>query len=225
MKKLQFRLVLAFAFVGAFAAWSTPAMASIVNAQTDDFQDGTTMNWTGGASPTNVSDGGPAGVGDSYLELTATGGGGPGSKIASYNFDQWSGNYTSASVYSIDADVRNFGPASTLQLRVLLFGAGGHFTSTLTTPVANDGLWHHITFGLTASDLTAVDGASNVDLPLTLASVDQLMIRHQSGAPGGQFDGTSINGQLGLDNITAVPEPATLGLLVLGGVALWRRRR
>ncbi|MHB8068448.1 MAG: hypothetical protein ACYDIC_11175 [Desulfobaccales bacterium] len=44
----------------------------------DTFQDGTTQHWIVGATPSpappvNVPSGGPAGAGDAYLRLTATG--------------------------------------------------------------------------------------------------------------------------------------------------------
>lgn len=38
---------------------ASPALA-ITLGQVDDFQDGTTEGWSGGASPTNVATGGPA---------------------------------------------------------------------------------------------------------------------------------------------------------------------
>jgi hypothetical protein len=202
-----------------------PANASVVLGQIDDFQDGTVMNWSGGASPTNITTGGPSGAGDKYLQITSTGGFGPGGKLATYCDVQWSGDFTSAGVTSIDADVRNFGSTGNVQLRVLLFGSGGNFTSTVTTSVANDGLWHHITMGITAANLTAVDGANPLDVSLTLADVTRFMIRHQTGAPGGQGDGTPFAGKLGLDNIMAVPEPASLTLLALGVPLFFRRQR
>jgi len=223
MKKPLFWSPIAIVCLSALSA--QPTRATIVNGQVDDFEDSTLMDWAGGASPTNISTGGPAGAGDNYLQITSTGGFGPGSRLAAYNDVQWTGDFTSAGVTSIDADVRNFGTTGGLQLRVLLFGNGGSFTSTVALSVVNDGFWHHITLGLTAADLTAVDGANPIDLPMTLAGVSRLLIRHQSGAPGGTFDGTPIAGRLGMDNITATPEPGSLSLLAFGGLALLFRHR
>lgn len=219
------KTVFCFGVALAVIVWFTrPAAASIVLNQLDDFEDGTTMNWTGGASPTNVTTGGPAGANDNYLSITSHGGSGPGSRLATYNNVQWAGNFSSANVTSIDADFRNFS-GSTVQLRILFFGSGGNFASTTAIPVVNDGLWHHVVFGVAAGDLTAVDGANPGDVGLTLGDVTQMFIRHQPGAPGGQGDIQSFAGELGIDNVSATPEPATLGLLVLGGLAMWRRRR
>lgn len=208
--------------LATLATFSAPsAKATIVLGQVDDFEDGSNMNWGGGSSPTNIPGGGPAGAGDYYLQLSAFGGSGPGSRLGSYNDFQWAGNYTAAGVTSIDADLKNFG-ATDLHLRLMFFGSGGNFTSTLPIVVQPDGLWHHVTFPVTPADLTAVDGG--IDANATLADNARLLIRHQSGAPGGTFDGTPVLGQLGLDNIEALPEPGTIGLLVLGGLLLRRRR-
>ena len=50
----------------------------------NDFEDGTTQAWSEGFRspnpPTNVSSGGPSGVGDNYVRNVSTGGNGPGGR-------------------------------------------------------------------------------------------------------------------------------------------------
>jgi hypothetical protein len=67
----------------------------------DTFQGGTLLGWGGGASPTNIATGGPAGAGDRYLQVTGSGAGGAGGVPATSNGVQWSGNYSAAGVTAI----------------------------------------------------------------------------------------------------------------------------
>lgn len=222
MKKSLLESTSLFALLAVLALGIAPAQATIVFGQIDDFEDETTQFWSGGSGPANIPTGGPAGVGDHYLQMTATGGSGPGSRLGSYNDNQWNGDYLAAGVTSIEADLRNFGSTGDLSIRLLFFGTGGNFTSTIPLMIPNDGDWHHVIFGITPADLTAVDGGFDVNA--TLAGTNRLLIRHQVGLPGGSFAGTAIDGEMGMDNVTALPEPTTLGL-VLGGLLLTVRRR
>lgn len=209
--------------MGAFAAatlLAAPAHATVTLGHVDDFQDGTTQSWAGGSAPTNIPTGGPAGAGDQYLQLSSTG----TKPIGSKNEDQWIGDLTGAGVTSIEADVANFG-STDLELRVLAIESGfaSQYTSTTTITVPAGGNWIHVVFDLTAPNMTLVGGATP-DVATALSSVQTFLIRHQPGAPAGVAGAPSVVGQLGIDNITATPEPATLGLLALGGIAVLRRR-
>lgn len=201
------------------------ASASIVLGQIDNFEDGTLMNWGGGASPTNIPDGGPAGFADNFLQITSTGGGGPGSKLASFNTSQWTGDFLSAGVTAVQVDMKNFGVAD-VEMRGFLFDfglGGGNYTSLTPITIPADLQWHTVTFSLLPADLAAVDGASDVNA--TLANVAQFLFRHQPGPPAGQGVGTPIVGQLGIDNVRALPEPSTLTMMAMGSFLLRRRRR
>jgi hypothetical protein len=222
MKKHSFTAFTLSAFIAVMSLGSPAAFGTVVFGQIDDFEDDTTMFWAGGAGPANVSTGGPAGAGDNYLQLVATGGNGPGSRLGAYNDLQWTGDYVSEGVTAIEADVRNFGATGSLSLRFLFFGAGGNFTSTVPIMLPNDGLWHHVVFGVTPADLTAVD--CGFDVNATLSGTNRLLLRHQVGPPDGQFAGTAVVGELGVDNITAVPEPSALAVLLVCSLALRRRR-
>ena len=106
--------------VGPGTAWA------VSFGQIDDFQNGTTHSWGGGSAPTNMATGGPAGAGDRFLQLTGSG----FQPLGMSNVAQWTGDYLAADVTAITADVANFG-SSAVELRVVLvYGAGGDFTST-----------------------------------------------------------------------------------------------
>jgi|CXWL01.1.fsa_nt_gi hypothetical protein len=225
VKGKKLRPIRLLPLVCALALVAAPVRASIINGQVDDFEDGTVMNWSGGASPTNIGTGGPAGAGDNYLQITSTGFAGPSGSMASFNDFQWSGDYIANNVTSISADMVNFS-STPLQMRVLLlFSPGGNFTSTLPVALPADGLWHSLSFSLAPGALTFVGGFGTGIASDTLSSLGRLLIRHQSGAPLGQGGTTPIAAQVGIDNITAVPEPATFVLLLSGLTLIARRRR
>src|SRR3954447_19404395 len=97
-------------FIGASllaACLAVPARADLTLGQTDTFEDRTTQGWTAGGiipgtvvpvPPTNIPTGGPAGVDDNFLQLTALGGDGPGSRLSSFNLSRWSGDYLAAGI-------------------------------------------------------------------------------------------------------------------------------
>lgn len=197
--------------------------AQVVNGQVDTFQDGTLMNWAGGASPTNIANGGPAGAGDRYLRLTSTGTGGSGSRIATFNDNQWSGNFLAAGVTRVEVDMANLG-ATTLEMRIVLFRFNSpisRFTSANSIVLAPGSGWRHLVFQLDSASLVSVAGSATY--AQTITDVGRMMFRHDPGGPSAQ--GSPIAGQLGIDNVRAVPEPASLLVLALGAGWVARRRR
>ena len=148
--------------VCAFALTFVPSVLAIARFQTDDFEGGTTMGWVEGLSspnpPTNVSDGGPNGAGDSYVQNISSGSPLAGGKMVMFNNAQWTGDYLAAGVRQIDVDLANFG-ASALSIRLAFEGnLGQRAGSTNAEVIPADGQWHHATFGLTAADLTVIAG-------------------------------------------------------------------
>lgn len=213
------------AVVAALALLSPAAAhAQIAFGQIDDFEDGTVQDWQGSIGNfSNQPNGGPAGAGDNYLEVIGNGGFGSGSRVASFNEDQWSGNYAAAGVTAVRLDMANFG-ATDLEMRILLpLAAGGDWTTTVAEVVPADGIWRSYTFSLTEAAMTQVGGAGT--FAQAISGVNRLLIRHETGAPSGIGGGTPIVGTLGLDNITAIPEPSTIALMSLAGLALLRHRR
>jgi len=189
------------------AAWA------ITFPQADDFQDGTTRNWTngaGGQGVTNIASGGPGGATDKFLQVSS--GDFPARpRFVTFNITQWIGDYNLAGVSAIGMDLKYVGvgdPMVDVQpIRIALFDpinkagyasnnsvAGGAFS------LPNDGAWHHWTFALTSSAMTAVNTTNT--LAQELSNPPQLRIL-SSAAPSGQGDFLSVD--VGIDNITAVP--------------------
>ncbi|MCG3181252.1 MAG: hypothetical protein BIFFINMI_03627 [Phycisphaerae bacterium] len=200
-----------------------PAAAGAVTlGQTDDFQSGDAANWGGGDAPFNVASGGPLGAGDRYLQAEINSETGPGSRLGIRNLAQWLGDYTSGGVTALKVDMNNFS-LTNLEIRVLIDGDGGLFTSINAFSLSAGSGWVTAVFDLTASGLTSVGGS---DVSATLANVTSLLIRHDPGSPDGLGGSPTIplESAVGFDNITAVPEPATLSLVILGGGVLLHRR-
>jgi hypothetical protein len=187
-----------------------------------DFEDGTLQGWTSGADLANVSTGGPAGVGDNYLEIARTE---SSFHLGANNQTDWTGDYLAAGVKAIAMDADTFsvttGPTD-LSLRIVIFGPGGAFSTKDPIVVITTGGWQNIEFGLTRSDLVRVFGSSNKpggyqdpgaqidDLTATLRNVERLLIRHDPD-PAPSPIGTHpqhVRAIIGLDNITTVLGPA-----------------
>jgi len=206
--------------LGVFLLLAFSAQAAIVG-QIDTFEDGTVQGWVVGiamdavhpAPPANIPAGGPAGAGDNYLQLTALGGSGAGSRLSVLNLAQWAGDYTGAGISRIGMDLINLG-SSELSIRLFVENPmGGPPTDTAVTDAfllpAGSG-WQHVIFDVTAAGLDVLSG----DVNALLANVTALRIFH--GVAAG-FPPEVVVGQLGVDNIEAlaVPEPATAALIAM----------
>lgn len=195
MTSLLSRLAAGAAVLGA--ASFTPA---ITLGQIDTFQDGTVMSWSGGAAPTNIATGGPAGAGDRFLRITASTPGGPGSRIGTHNNAQWGGNFALAGVTVIEVDMRNEG-AVPLEMRLVLMGqAATQWVSNNANVLPPDNQWHRVTFLIMESQMTQTVGAETFQA--VVGNLDRMMFRHDAGAPGN--GGTQVTSQLGIDNIEAL---------------------
>jgi hypothetical protein len=124
---------------------------------------------------------------------------------------------------------RNFGTADLfLRLAVVDFadapGPPVHAALSLAPVVLPGGSgWTRVTFSLDPQALGAAFGTSAG----ALRNADELRIFHRTDVG---FPPDAIEAELGLDDITAVPEPSTLallggGLLALGAAARRRRAR
>ena len=207
------------ALVAAMAA--APAWG-IALGQLDDFQDGTLKAWTGGSGsgsppPVNVSNGGPDGMGDRYLQIGAV-----NSHLGINNTAQWTGNYSAAGVGKIRCFLNNTGP-NPLHLRLSIFGGGGTFTTTDETVLDPASGWVIVDFVLDSASLTQTAGFGT--LATTLSSVSTVLLRHDPDPISGSGSGNPVTGQLGIDNIRALPEPNAWIGLCAGIAALWLVQR
>ena len=222
------RCVLAALVLAVSILNPSPAAAVLIGIP-DTFESGTTENWFAGGvmgqfppvPPTVVNDGGPGGTGDAFLQITGLGTQGPGGRLVAMNLAQWAGDYTG--VAGIRMDVRNLGNTD-LTLRLFLENpipgpptAGAVSDASPLLPGGSG--WTSVFFPLAADRLTTLFG----DLGSLLPAVTVLRLMH---SPAAGFPPDPVSGVLGVDNIeaVAVPEPATLALLVAGGAALARRR-
>ena len=216
---------------GVLAALLTalPSFAVVVG-QIDDFESGTTADWSIGQTvptgPQNIATGGPAGVDDNYLQVTGTGMFGAGGRLVVFNFTQWGGDYAQAAVGSIIMDVNNFG-AQDLSLRLFLADNLGQFfanaaisTTAIAVPAASG--WTTVEFPIGPADLTAVEGS----VETALANGSILWIQHNEGTT---FPPDPFAGVLGVDNIEALPVPEPSFAAASGAgfalLALLSRRR
>lgn len=228
----------AFGLMLALCAY-LPVASAISAGQVDDFESGTTENWSAGGGPVgqtpptppaNVATGGPNGIDDNYLLVTSSGNFGPGGKPTTSNFlGNWSGDYLAAGVGTIVMDVNNLG-ATDLDLR-LGFGSGvvdfgPPFTFTQTdlaitsnaVSVAAGSGWQTISFDVSLGALTAALGSVNNALSNTVF----LRIFHNETA---NFPGPAVPASLGIDNISAVPVPPAIVFLLSGFAGLIARSR
>jgi hypothetical protein len=192
-----------------------PAQA-VVLGQVDTFQSGSMHNWEayygGGVEPS----GGPGGTNDSYLRLTAN-----NQPLLAGNHNQWQGDYIGTGVGAISANLQNFGP-SPLEIRIFIAGGPSSvYASTQAFSLPADGQWHHAVFSLSQDDLTCVHPKMG-DFQDNLGDAWSLTIQHQPGEP--TYNWPSVSATLGIDNITALPEPASLALGLLGCALVCRRR-
>lgn len=168
---------------------------------------------------TSTASGGPTG---DFLSVTSSGAPtGQGSRPAIRNeSSSWTGDYDS--ITHIELDVMNANAsAGPLNLRLVVFSGATRFTSTAGQVVSNDGSWNRLTFSLQEADLTLIQGTGSYDD--TLSSVSRLMFRHDEGGPSAQ--GTAMVASIGFDNITAIPEPSGVVLLLFGLPLFCARRR
>lgn len=216
----QRRVAACMAVLGAACLGLATAPASAVQlGQVDSFAAGLDGWGTGAASPVPpawADGGGPGGVADGYLRLFASGGSGAGARLVAIAGDQWTGDYGAAGVTGLSLWLRNEG-VTDLSLRLWLRGAAGAAFSLQPVLLAPGSGWQAARYGLRATDFSGPAAA-------VLAGVTELRLYHGTSAA---FPTEAIVAQVGVDNVTAVPEPATAGLWLLGlaGLRAWSQRR
>jgi hypothetical protein len=224
-----------FIYSVALFAWAVSACAlhaGVVLGQVDTFESGSTLNWTNGHAPTItpfpvVALGGPAGSADQYLKVSSDGSGSDG-KLIAYNRSQWLGDYKTAGVTAIAMDLENLG-ASTLSMRIAFRdttanGAPG-YVSTVPFSLPADSTWHHAVFSLASSAMTPINSPP-ISFDTLMAGQELEMRILDSASPS--LNGDIIVSTVGIDNITAVPEPGALTLLFFAagaGIAVYASKK
>ena len=222
------RLALIFVSIAWAVVLGAPSAKAVVFGQLDDFENGTTMGWANGVPGyvVNMSSGGPGGAADNFLQLTADGIG-QGGRLTTFNLQQWLGNYVAQGVSAIELDLRNQG-STQLSIRLAFKSANtadapGYLSQAIV--LAPGSGWQHFSISLTAANMIRVGNAAAHATFFSTGIADARIIN----APGTtNLNGDFVTGQLGIDNIHAIPEPATAvcvggGLLLLG--ARWLRSR
>jgi hypothetical protein len=163
-------------------------------------------------------DGGPGGAGDRFIEVTSVSQP-PGNRLTTFNRDQWLGNYIAAGVTTIEMDLENLSDI-TLSIRIafkadLSPSSPGYLS--LPMVIAPGSSWQHAVFSISQADLIAIGGPPDYNTFFSSGIVETRII-NEVGATN--LNGDIVVGQLGIDNIHAVPEPTATTLLTGSLLAL-----
>jgi len=155
-----------------------------------------------------VSSGGPAGAGDAYMQSVADGSGSFG-RLTVFNTQQWSTNFIADGVTSVRMDLLNEG-AVALAIRIgFRGGSGAGFISTTPFSLPVGGSWQTAAFPISEAGMTAVGSPGSWSSFLATGGF-QFRILNASGTSN--LNGDIVVSTIGVDNITAVPEPSCLML-------------
>ena len=190
-----------------------------------DFETGA-QGWISGPNnqnpPVVEATGGPQGMGDAFLRVSADGSSSGGRLVFFNTTANWTGNYTSAGIAAIEMDLKNLTQA-VLQIRVQIEGQGfNQIVSTVAAQLAAFQDWTHVRIPIDAA------GFAGVNVALALTRVTEIRILHNPQATR-STTAPFVAAQLGIDNVRAapVPEPSTLLLAAAGlaGLAAGARSR
>ena len=192
--------------------------------QVDDFEDGTLQNWGNGGGfgvppVLNIITGGPAGANDNFMQVTADGSG-AGRFLTVFNRSQWLGDYIVTGVTAIEMDLRNLGSVN-LTIRMAFKssagpGVPGYLSAPFPLPVGSG--WQHAVFLINPGTMIPIGGP--VDFNSFFSNgVNEVRIVNEVGASN--LSGDVVIGQLGVDNVHAIPEPSAALLTIAGLLAFY----
>jgi hypothetical protein len=211
---LQRHRIVRSALIAATLSVAAMTHAQVQFGQIDTFEDGSTQGWGAGANDPNPPSnqlGGPAGVGDHYLQSVSTGVGTAGSKQIMFNGAQWAGNFLSAHVTRLTADMENLGDTP-LNMRVALEGQTDYVSANpvLIPPHTS---WQRVTFDLSSASMidTLIPFGDMTPLSTVLSQVFEVRILSKAqlnaADPGDNTKGETIASTLGMDNLRGLTLP------------------
>ncbi len=142
------------------------------------------------------------------------------------------GDYRAAGVDGMSMDLTTFyapswamdgAPGFTGTL--VLFGPGMAAATPLNASMFDSHAgWHNISVAIPSADTSTPAGwydyfGGGLDWNTLMTGVEQVQVNYFDGF------GAGMNFEVGVDNLALTPEPTSLALLALGGLALIRRRR
>ncbi len=203
----------------AVACLSLPLTAAVTLNQLETFSGN--HDWSSGDPnpnpPVTVAGSGPLGTGDSSLRVTSNGGNAAGGRLIVFNETLWTGNYTTAGILSLTADLRN-NATTTLSMRLAFNGPGGWFVTQVAPVTAFSG-WTGQVFDVCPVALVSAGGG---DAAATLAAVSELRILHSAAV---DYRGAKVSSSFLVDNVRAIPEPsAAMVLCLASGLVFFRKR-
>lgn len=203
----------------AVSLLNLPVTAAVTLSQIENFSG--SHGWTSGLSnpnpPVMDANGGPMGEGDAALRVTSNGGTNAGGRLIAFNVSHWTGDFLTAGVVSISADLRNLG-SNPLSMRLAFNGPGGWWVTAPAQLMPFSG-WSSRVFDIRPGSLLVAEGD---DAAATLAAVTEMRILHSSAVT---FRGAAVSGSFLVDNLRAIPEPAGGMMSGLAGLLLLRRSR
>lgn len=205
------RIVVGVAMALTFGA-SAPVAVALTHGRVDTFSSGTTEGWVSPAGNPNpphvVLTGGPSGVGDGYVFLSAIGGA-PG-QLCALNVTQWAGDYIQAGVSAFQMDCRNAGrSALVLRIQISRISPLGRATDVVVSKpiVLPPGRgWVPVVVSIAPGDLKTLSGDAGLALSgATEVQIVQGPVHASQGEDQARPPG--VFGALGVDNFRALGVP------------------
>jgi len=211
--QLGLRSILCIVAMALCFGASAPTAFALTHGRVDTFSSGTTEGWVSPATnpPLVVTTGGPAGAGDGYVFVTATGGS-LNNQLAALNVTQWAGDYLQAGVSAFEMDCWNTGKSAlVLRVQISRFSPLGQATDVVVSKpiVLPPGKgWVPVVVSIALNDLRTLMGDARLalsgatEVQIVEGAVHALQAEAQASPPGANAGG------LGLDNFRAVGIPS-----------------
>ena len=205
----------------------SPAWA-IVAGQVDDFEDGTLKNWANGGNGaplvSNIATGGPAGANDNFMQVTSDGSG-PGTFLTVFNRSQWLGNYHRGGSGRDRGRSAKSRHGRSQHLPGVQAGhrprcTGIYFRRPVFSRQSEAGGSMQLSLSIRQ---TWIRSTRHCDFN-TFFSGSFAEMRFINSAGADSLNGDVTAGQLGIDNIRAVPEPGAFILTSIGLLGIFVRR-